>query len=464
MSLTRQALIASTKTAHTSSLPYGAHLTTINFSTEIYDALYLLCNSSIDCASEFRQKSRQQEMRIQSNTAYDLDTYLKFRIILTWLSLLIILVGLLGNFFSFLILINKKMRISTNVFLASLCVSAFIALIGLLINSVIYEIFAYYGLLQALQILYYFYPYAYPIITTFQMASILLTVCVSVNQFVCIYYSKAKNRSKKGNQEDCRTALVIVLIMYVISIIYCVPYWLKFKYTKENGLLVTDIGQDPLFNRIVHFWMYLPIVYIIPFSILIITNTYLLCTIMIARRRRKRLGMGNCNVNSYSRAIDLTKFNNNNNNNNNNDKEKHNTLNGNDDKIEAESLIKKLPVPAPLTATATSAPVLIKQKISACSKAKAGGMNITIMLLAVVFFFFICQFPNLILHIITSMICTNENTKCSASGFYQYSLATSKLLLICNLSFNFIIYCLFSEKFREVLNETFNCFKRKISE
>ena len=370
---------------------------------------------------------------------YDLETYIKFRILLTWLSLFIILIGLVGNMFSFLILINKQMRISTNVFLASLCVSAFIALTGLLINSVIYEIFAYYGMLQALQILYYFYPYAYPIITTFQMASILLTVCVSVNQFVCIYYSKAKSRSKKNNQEDCRSALVVVLVMYVISIIYCVPYWLKFKYTKEHGLLVTEIGQDPIFNRIVHFWMYLPIVYIIPFSILIITNSYLLSTIMIARRRRKRLGM--CGNNASRATTELSKV---------NTEKQLNRPVGVLNKNEAETLIQKMPVSA----------TLVKQKSSG-PKAKAGGMNVTIMLLAVVFFFFICQFPNLILHIITSMICTGENAKCSSSGFYQYSLAISKLLLICNLSFNFIIYCLFSEKFREVLYETFNCFSRK---
>ena len=144
---------------------------------------------------------------------------------------------------------------------------------------------------------------------------------------------------------------------------------------------------------------------------------------MIARRRRKRLGMGNKNNHQIIRNDDSTL------------KQINPTENANQIG----------------TATMKSA------------KQKAGGMNITIMLLAVVFFFFICQFPNLILHIITSMICTNENTKCSASGFYQYSLATSKLLLICNLSFNFIIYCLFSEKFRDVLKKKLNFTVKKNS-
>jgi hypothetical protein len=412
-----------------------------NITTGGQDDFYSkLCNSSLECINGFKQaKANEEQHHAHDKAGYDLDMYIKFRIILTWVSLFIILIGLVGNFISFLILINKKMRISTNVFLASLCVSAFIALIGLMINSVLYEILAYYIFEEALQKLYFFYPYFYPIITTFQMASILLTVCVSVNQFVCIYFSKA-NRSKKDNHDDCKSALVIVLIMYVISIIYCVPYWLKFKYSKENGgLIVTELGQNPNFNRVVHFWMYLPAVYVIPFSILIITNAYLLSTIMIARRRRKRLGMGKS---APPRTTESKQ---------NNEKSKRSET-----KIEMETLIDKMSPP-------TITNVSISKVKTGIAKNKTGGMKhgVTIMLLAVVFFFFICQFPNLILHIITSMICSSENSNCSRNGFYQYSLAISKLLLICNLSFNFVIYCLFSEKFREVLFENFSCFNLK---
>ena len=90
---------------------------------------------------------------------------------------------------------------------------------------------------------------------------------------------------------------------------------------------------------------------------------------------------------------------------------------------------------------------------------KGGGKNISIMLIAVVFFFFICQFPNLIVHIIQSMVCTSQPTNfCTESSIYKYSLVVCKFLLICNLSFNFAFYCLFSQKFREVFKETF---KRK---
>jgi hypothetical protein len=86
---------------------------------------------------------------------------------------------------------------------------------------------------------------------------------------------------------------------------------------------------------------------------------------------------------------------------------------------------------------------------------KTGSISITIMLIAVVIFFFICQFPVLVLHVIQSMFCTRSGSSCESSGLYQYSLVISKFLLVCNLSFNFACYCLFNEKFREVFAEKF---------
>jgi hypothetical protein len=243
-------------------------------------------------ASTFINNLTESQQRLQQPARdFDFDTYLNVRCVLSWVSVVVIFIGLVGNLVSFVVLVSAKMRIATNVFLASLCVSGFIALLGLLINSVLYEIFAYYRMFYMLNILFYFYPYVYPLITTFQFCCILLTVCVSVNQFVCIYSAKLKSRSKKNTREECRTAFVIVLVMYVISIIYCIPYWLKFGHSKELGLYETELGRDPLFKKLVHFWLYLPMAYIIPFSILIFTNTYLIGTLMLARKRRMRLHM-----------------------------------------------------------------------------------------------------------------------------------------------------------------------------
>ncbi|RNA16041.1 FMRFamide receptor-like [Brachionus plicatilis] len=237
--------------------------------------------------SKYAANSSQIEQLIQW------ENYIKFRLFSSLVSLAIIIIGLIGNFVSFLILTSPKMRISTNVFLSSLCVSGFIALFGLLINSVLYELIAMYqeNFPELFILLCRLYPYIYPIITTFQMASILLTVCVSVNQFLYIYFSKLRSQSKNSTKQECQRALKIVVLMFLISIIYCVPYWLKFTYSNENGLQETEIARTNLFKKIVHFYMYLPIAYIIPFSILIFTNAYLIATIAMKKKRQQRLGL-----------------------------------------------------------------------------------------------------------------------------------------------------------------------------
>ena len=349
-------------------------------------------------------------------------------------------------------------------------------------------------MIEILRTLWYFYPYIYPLITTFQFCCILLTVCVSVNQFVCIYSSKLKSRSKKTQREECRTAFIIVLVMYLISIVYCIPYWLKFKYTEAKGLHETELGQNPLFKKLVHFWLYLPIAYIIPFSILIVTNTYLIGTLMLARKRRQRLTGGNGNSNSNPSSLQKPK--------------RSSTVKTNQ-YFETESLTKNPPsVNVVEDATVALAAVKNEKKIifpqnemnkpptantlrppnsyatynglnnskegaeamqpparsslsnsskqmKAVHNKSSGSISITIMLIAVVIFFFICQFPVLILHIIQSMFCTRPGSGCELSGMYNYAIVVSKFLLICNLSFNFACYCLFNEKFRDVFAEKF---------
>lgn len=223
-------------TASLSAVALKAH----NLNDEV--SMYLFCNSTAcmdlsattDSNELFIEQALRQQLRISGapinhshpllstlsspssspsqEAPIDVEAYMSFRSFMSWLSLAVLVVGLVGNLVSFVILIHPKMRISTNVFLASLCVSGFVALLGLLANSIIYDMCYYYGLYSPLQFLSYFYPYVYPIITTFQMSSISLTVCVSLNQFVYIYFSGAKLRTQKTSDKDCRNALKVCIL------------------------------------------------------------------------------------------------------------------------------------------------------------------------------------------------------------------------------------------------------------
>ncbi|CAF0796992.1 unnamed protein product [Brachionus calyciflorus] len=181
------------------------------------------------------------------------------------------------------------MRNTTNIFLSNLCLCSFISLLGLLVNSTIYQLtFNNNHPYSIFCLIAFFYPISYPIINTFQMACIMLTVCVSVNQFLCIYHSRIKNYSKMSTRAEIKKSVKIISFVYVFSIIYCIPYWFKFKYS-DCSVDLTEIGANFKFNQIVNFWMYLPIAYLIPFTVLIVTNSYLVFKLMVAKRRRKHL-------------------------------------------------------------------------------------------------------------------------------------------------------------------------------
>lgn len=234
--------------------------------------------------------------------------------------------------------------------------------------------------------------------------------------------------------------------MFLFSILFCIPYWLKFRYTRELGLHETELGKNPHFNRIVHFWMYLPIAYFIPLIILVITNVYLIGTIMLARQRRQRLGMSGHTNSSLTTASASTAA-----------------------AAATQPMLKNGGAPAAPTNNNHRLSHQEEKRASVRRRATnagrggggggnmgAGGMNITIMLIAVVFLFFCCQCPVLILHIMQSMFCMDSESdrfRCQASAFYQYAQVIAKFLLVCNLSLNFACYCLFSQKFRQVLRE-----------
>jgi hypothetical protein len=557
-------------------------------------------------------------MRVNlTDEAQDVHTYFLLRNALTWLSLVVVLIGLGGNLLSFLVLIDPNMRTTTNIYLSNLCISSFIALFGLLINSVFYEISYYYGPKLALKAIYVVYPYVYPIITTFQMACIMFTVCVSVNQFLCIYFSKAKNYSNVANQSDHRKANRVSMFVYMFSIVYCIPYWLKFEYTSDVGLTPSKLGKNPLFNRIVHFWLYLPIAYIIPFSVLTVTNAYLLAKLMIAKRRRHRLfnANGHKHLSALSIKDKLFKLNHsltltNSNASKNLELNEVNIGNGEMRKVENNNSQLKLSVSSeeknPMLGVEIESESrikfdnnkAIKKQNKSCQTIKSYGIysqskrisnssskdrsrkrkartketslggtqtpnvitdllreylnefniasetghfkrelsvpnfnhssnkasyalnrykghkskrhsnslhrgnslssnlssykcsldnssktasrktsnsavvtvkvrrsRVTCMLIAVVFFFFICQFPNLIIHILQSMSCTLQqqlSSNCIQHNLYKYGLIISKFLLKINLSFNFTCYCLFGDKFREVLQRIFMFNRQKV--
>ncbi len=307
--------------------------------------------------------------------------------IISSLSFVIIIFGLITNFISSLAFSNKKYLSSTNIYLTSLCLIDCIALIGLLTNSVIYGIFVQLKYLNGLKLIMFFYPYVYPIVLTSQFANIYLTMSVSINQYITIAFSKgfkmAQNKALK--KKDINQAFFIVLALLIFSVIFCLPYWFKFSYNEIDGLQRTQISESKFFNKIVHLFLYIPFAYVIPFIVLITTNTYLLI---------KLKKVNNSKENIKSRAL--------------------------------------------ITYTTSTNPASARTEINLLNNSPLNRMktkknfemkNKSTMLVAIVFFFLICQFPTLILHLIETES-FGQNYK--EHLFYFHLVELSKLLLIIN--------------------------------
>jgi hypothetical protein len=339
--------------------------------------------------------------------------------IISSLSFVIIIFGLITNFISSLAFSNKNNLSSTNIYLTCLCLVDCIALIGLLINSVIYGVFVQLKYLNGLKLIMFFYPYVYPIVLTSQFANIYLTMSVSINQYITIAFSKGfkMTQNKVLKKKDIKQAFVIVLALLIFSVIFCLPYWFKFSYNEIDGLQRTQISESKFFNKIVHLFLYIPFAYVIPFIFLITTNTYLLI---------KLTKVNNSKNNIKSRALI--------------------TYTTSTNPASARAEINLLSNNSPLNRMKTKKNFEMKKKST--------------MLVAIVFFFLICQFPTLILHLIETES-FGQNYK--EHLFYFHLVELSKLLLIINLSFNFAFFYLFSNKFRSNLRNVL-CLNRSHSD
>ena len=330
-------------------------------------------------------------------------------------SLVIILFGIVTNFISSLAFSTRQSLTSTNIYLTSLCLVDCIALFGLLINSIIYKIFIYFKYELGIKFIMFFYPYVYPIISTAQFASIYLTMSVSLNQFIVMAFSRgfSLKNNKLFIKKDIKKAYVIVLTIILFSVIFCIPYWFKFIYNQNDGLIRSEISESRLFNKIVHLLLYIPFAYVIPFIVLSTTNTYLLIKLIKTNNRREKLKTNDNNSNCFKHQQQQQQINN------------------------------------------TTSLLLESKDQKKIIKNKFEMKNKSTMLVVIVFFFLVCQFPTLLLNLVETELFNDQKYK--EHLFYFHFVELSKLLLIINLSFNFAFFYLFSKKFRTSLkNVLFN--------
>ncbi|XP_072935427.1 FMRFamide receptor-like [Epargyreus clarus] len=203
--------------------------------------------------------------------------------------------GLLGNALSVLVLSRPQMRSSINCLLVGLAACDTVLILTSVLLFGLTAIYPYTGLMR-----YYYYhicphltPYAYPIANVAQTMSVYLTLIVTVERWVAVchpFRAKALCTSSRARWYVLGTA--------AFAFVYNAPKFFEAEVVVEGD---ADLGEiiycvranmefrtDKYVAVYIH-WMYLVVMYIVPFSALAALNACIVRQVRRAQAERARL-------------------------------------------------------------------------------------------------------------------------------------------------------------------------------
>lgn len=202
--------------------------------------------------------------------------------------------GLLGNALAVLVLSRPQMRSSINCLLVGLaaCDTALILTSVLLFGLT--AVYPYTGRLR-----YYYYhvcphltPYAYPLANVAQTMSVYLTLIVTVERWVAVchpFRAKALCTSSRARWYVLGTAL--------FALAYNAPKFFEAEVYRVEGadgdavycVRAYTAFRNPTYVVVYIHWMYLLVMYIVPFSALAALNACIVRQVRRAQAERARL-------------------------------------------------------------------------------------------------------------------------------------------------------------------------------
>ncbi|CAF3371793.1 unnamed protein product [Rotaria socialis] len=218
-----------------------------------------------------------------------LDYILLLRLIVWgYIGMVLSLFGIVGNIITVLVLISPSMRTtSTNIYLTALsCSNILFLLIFIPSYSLRYLIgYELYKTNQppfAFEILLTRLPTS-PIYNTILLSIIYLTIAVSMDRLILVQFPlKARQILTQ------RATLITIILIYAFSIVYCIPYWLEQRYVPDlKTCVLTSIGQR--IHKYTRIYIYIPVVYLIPFATLTCINVTIIQNLIAKKRRKKHL-------------------------------------------------------------------------------------------------------------------------------------------------------------------------------
>jgi hypothetical protein len=288
------------------------------------------------------------------------------------------IIGIIGNILAITVLRHRRMRSSTSCYLIAQAIFDILVLICSMLFFGLPVISMSYANLYP-----YLHPYAYPAALTAQTGTIYTTVAFTVERYVAV--CRPLQASKMCTP---KRAIKVILLVTVCSILYNVPRMLEYRHSyyinpETNATVVsyetTSFGSDPIFQKVYLSYMYVPVIFLIPFLILSVLNIFLVLAVKKSQRTRAEMNARTAREN-----------------------------------------------------------------------------NLTIMVIVVVLVFLICQILAMIDNI---YLTTVPQSQLNQNEYFIRFSGISTDMVCLNSAINFLLYCVFGNKFRKVFLHMYWCRK-----
>ncbi|CAH1799914.1 unnamed protein product [Owenia fusiformis] len=209
-------------------------------------------------------------------------------IIYTILIGIISVIGLTGNTLSIIVLEKERNKSTTSLLLQSLAVSDNSLLILSLLAFTIPQAYLYTGNVETWKrIMYILERYIAPLLQMPHIASVGLTVVVTINRYIALCRPLTSMRW----ETHFRVRLQITAVV-LFSILYNVPRFFDFYvigYESNNKTMPLILGYDKTYNIAYRTISYILVMYTVPLLTLAILNTKLIIELKKAAKERVRI-------------------------------------------------------------------------------------------------------------------------------------------------------------------------------
>lgn len=294
---------------------------------------------------------------------------------------IITLIGVIGNSVTIVIMTRRRMRSSTNNYLAALAIVDMLYLLGGFALSL-----KHYEFIQEKGLSVYFrcFPFLLLLTDTCSNTSVWLTATFTVERYIAVCHPI---RGKVLCTESRARKAVFCVVLFCFALTLPTPF--EYAVVDELdeatnmtkvSLSYSEFGRNELYKKI-YYWLTVVLFTLVPFCLLAVFNAFLVRSVHISRRQRSKM----------TQRTDSSRDNQEN--------------------------------------------------------------KITVMLIAVVILFFVCQLPTAVTLLYTSIRSPKEGSEQEKLVLILGNIFN--FLMSINAAGNFILYCLLSQKYRRTFLQIF---------